>query len=58
MVGYRPPDTFLQELERIRAGRNTLPALLSEFEKDPTLFRTLFTLANKYGKKVTSYQKN
>ena len=51
MVGYRPPDTFLQELERIRAGRNTLPALLSEFEKDPTLFRTLFTLANKYEKK-------
>ena len=51
MVGYRPPDTFLQELERIRAGRNTLPVLLNEFEKDPTRFRTLFTLANKYEKK-------
>ena len=58
MVGYRPPDTFLQELERIRAGRNTLPALLNEFEKDPTRFRTLFSLANKYEKRVTFYQQN
>ncbi len=48
VVGYREPDNFLSELERIQSGKNTLPVLLEEFQLNPTSFNTLFKLAKKY----------
>ena len=48
IVGYRGPEEFLNQLERITSGKNTLPILLSDFQLNPTQFSTLFKLAKKY----------
>ena len=43
-----PPEPFLEKLNQIKNGINTLPTLLGELELDGTKFSTLFKLANKY----------
>jgi tetratricopeptide (TPR) repeat protein len=48
IIGYRPPEPFLKELKRIYSGKNTLPAMLEDFQQNPTKFNTLFKLAKKY----------
>jgi len=48
MMGYREPEDFLKELNRVQSGKNTLPALLMDFQKNPNKFSTLFKLAKKY----------
>jgi len=48
IVGYMPPEPFLEKLNQIKNGINTMPTLLGELELDPTKFSTLFKLANKY----------
>ena len=48
IVGYMPPEPFLEKLNQIKNGINTLPTLLGELELDGTKFSTLFKLANKY----------
>ena len=48
IVGYLPPEPFLIQLERIKSGKNTLPALLRDFQLNPNKFSTLFKLAKKY----------
>ncbi len=48
IVGYRPPDEFMSELERIKSGTNTLSFLQSKYLRnmdDPSLE---LTLAEKY----------
>ena len=41
IVGYMPPEPFLKELNRIQSGKNTLPALLEDFQQNPSKFSTL-----------------
>ena len=48
IVGYMPPEPFLKELNRIQSGKNTLPALLEDFQQNPSKFSILFKLAKKY----------
>ena len=48
IIGYRPPETFLKELNRIHSGENTLPDMLDDFKQNPTKFNTLFKLTKKY----------
>ena len=48
IVEYMPPEPFLEKLNQIKNGINTMPTLLGELELDPTKFSTLFKLANKY----------
>ncbi len=35
IIGYLPPDRFLEELNRITDGRNTLESIRAEIEQDP-----------------------
>ncbi|MCH8024218.1 MAG: hypothetical protein IIB43_05855 [Candidatus Marinimicrobia bacterium] len=35
IIGYLPPDRFLEELDRITSGKNTLESIRAEIEQDP-----------------------
>ena len=48
IVGYMKPEPFLKQLQRIHNGKNTLPALLMNFQLDPENFNTMFSLVKKY----------
>lgn len=48
IIGYLAPKFFLNELKRIKSGKNTIPSLLLDFQSNPENFSTLFTLAKKY----------
>src|SRR4051794_14789147 len=34
-VGYRPPETFIKEVDRILSGEGTIPALRKKIETSP-----------------------
>ena len=48
IVGYRPPDEFLNELKRIKSRDNTISDLTDRHEKDPDHYPTQIALAKKY----------
>lgn len=48
IIGYRPPDIFLDELNRIQQGINTLPALIKSAKEQPDNFTIQNQLAVKY----------
>lgn len=48
IVGYRPPDQFLVELQRIQSGRNTFLSLRDSVEKKPDHAGAIVLLAEKY----------
>ena len=48
IVGYMKPEPFLKQLKRINSGKNTLPALLMNFQLEPENFNTMFSLVKKY----------
>lgn len=48
IVGYRPPKEFLDELIRIKAGKNTLIDLLAQHKKELEDYPTQLSLAKKY----------
>ena len=48
IIGYLPPDLFLQELKRIHSGKGTFPDLKNKLYNDSTNFSILFELSQKY----------
>ena len=48
IVGYRPPDEFLNELNRIKSRDNTISDLKDRHEQDPDHYPTQIALAKKY----------
>lgn len=47
IVGFMPPDEYLEEIKRIRNGVNTIPDLSSRLEEDPDNAELLVQLATK-----------
>lgn len=48
IIGYRPPDEFLNELKRIQSGEGTIPDLIERTSQDSTRFDLWLELASKY----------
>jgi len=48
IIGYLPPDSFLNELKRIHAGKGTFLDLKNRLKNDSTNFSILFGLSQKY----------
>lgn len=48
IIGYLPPDLFLEELKRIHSGKGTFPDLKNKLYNDSTNFSILFELSQKY----------
>ncbi len=47
IVGYRPPDGFTKEIERILSGEDTLPSLRKAADADPENLKAAFSLTKK-----------
>ena len=47
IVGYRPPDVFTKEIERILSGEGTLPSLRKAVDADPEHMQAALSLAKK-----------
>ena len=48
IVGYRPPEEFLSELNRIKNGENTISEIISRYEKNKHHYPTQISLAEKF----------
>ena len=48
IVGYRPPEEFLSELNRIKNGENTLYEIISRYEQNRHHYPTQISLAEKF----------
>ena len=48
IVGYRPPEEFLSELNRIKKGENTISEIISRYEKNKHHYPTQISLAEKF----------
>ena len=48
IIGYRPPDEFLEELKRIQSGEGTIPNLIDRTTQDPNNVELWMALAEKY----------
>ena len=46
--GYRPPEEFLSELNRIKNGENTISEIISRYEKNKHHYPTQISLAEKF----------
>jgi len=48
IVGYRPPEEFLSELNRIKNGDNTISEILARYKQNKHHYPTQIDLAEKY----------
>ena len=48
IVGYRPPEEFLNELNRIKNGENTISEILARYKQNKHHYPTQIDLAEKY----------
>jgi tetratricopeptide (TPR) repeat protein len=48
IIGYRPPDEFLEELIRVQRGEGTIPDLIDQTAKNPHRIDLSTELASKY----------
>ena len=48
IVGYRPPEEFLSELNRIKNGDNTISEILARYKENKHHYPTQIDLAEKY----------
>ena len=48
IVGYRPPEEFLSELNRIKNGENTIYEIISRYEQNKHHYPTQISLAEKF----------
>ena len=48
IVGYRPPEEFLNELNRIKNGENTISEILARYKQNKKHYPTQINLAEKY----------
>ena len=48
IVGYRPPEKFLSELNRIKNGENTISEILAKYEQNKHHYPTQISLAEKF----------
>ena len=48
IVGYRPPEEFLSELNRIKNGENTISEILGRYKQNKHHYPTQMDLAEKY----------
>ena len=48
IVGYRPPEEFLSELNRIKNGENTISEIISRYEQNKHHYPTQISLAEKF----------
>ena len=48
IVGYRPPEEFLSELNRIKNGENTISEIISRYEQNKNHYPTQISLAEKF----------
>ena len=48
IVGYRPPEEFLSELNRIKKGENTISQILAKYEQNKHYYPAQIALAEKY----------
>ena len=48
IVGYKPPEEFLSELNRIKNGKNTISEILTRYKQNKHHYPTQIDLAEKY----------